>query len=346
VNAKTVRALASIRCRFGWCSQLSITIVSFVVIVQIATAQTPVICPAKAFSAAQIVEFVIGKVPEARLMQLVKSCGVSFIATEDTLDTLRAVGLPNPVLDFIRIVGAPSSLSAKNADETRRPIVNPEIEFVRIPAGEFMMGGDFADELPKHHVQITKPFEIGKYEVTQAQWQLVTGTNPSQSKDPRNPVDSVSVADAERFLDSLNSFHDGFRYRLPTEAEWEYAARGGQKSEDSTNPDAIAWYEKNSGGKAHPVGEKRPNGWGLYDILGNVAELCQDWYLPDYYRASPESDPMGPAVANARVIRGGSWATPTVFVYAARREWVAPGNRDGVTGIRLVREPVSATGEH
>ena len=318
---------------------------AFIVIVPVATAQAPMTCPARAFSAAQIVEFVIGKVPEARLMQLVKSCGVSFIATEDTIDTLRAVGLATPVLDFIKIVGAPSSLPAKDADQTRGPIVNPEIEFVRIPAGEFMMGGDFADELPKHHIQITKPFEIGKYEVTQAQWQLVTGTNASHSKGPRNPVDSVSFADAEKFVDSLNSLKDGFRYRLPTEAEWEYAARGGQKTEDSTNADDLAWYEKNAGGKTHPVGEKRPNGWGLYDILGNVSELCQDWYLPDYYRVSPESDPKGPAAANARVTRGGSWATPQTFVYAARREWMAPGNRESGTGIRLVREPVSTAGE-
>src|SRR5215472_6672194 len=150
------------------------------------------------------------------------------------------------------------------------------LEFVKISPGEFTMGcvdGDkdcADDEKPSRQVQITKAFEIGKYEVTQAQYEAVTGSNPSTIKGPDRPVETVSRDEAKAFLEKLNAKNDGYHYRLPTEEEWEYAARAG----GANNPplDEIAWYDGNSDDETHPVGTKKPNAWGIYDMLGNVRE--------------------------------------------------------------------------
>src|SRR5215831_3621789 len=141
------------------------------------------------------------------------------------------------------------------------------IEFVQIQPGEFMMGcsvGDIdcnADERPIHHVQLTKLFQIGKFEVTQAQWQAVMGSNPSTIKGDDHPVETISKQEAEDFLAKLTAQNDGYHYRLPTEAEWEYAARAG--GAEPATLDEVAWYAANSGDQTHPVGQKKPNGWGL-----------------------------------------------------------------------------------
>ena len=180
------------------------------------------------------------------------------------------------------------------------------MEFVKIAAGEFMMGcsvGDIDcndDERPIHRVQITKPFEIGKYEVTQAQWQAVMGSNPSTIKGDDRPVESISKIEAEDFLNKLNQRNDGYRYRLPTEAEWEYAARAGSKEPYASRLDDIAWYAGNSDDETHPVGQKKPNAWGLYDTQGNVRELVADLYGNNYYSNSPVADPTGPAPGQGR----------------------------------------------
>src|SRR6185295_12837821 len=129
-----------------------------------------------------------------------------------------------------------------------------------------------------HKVRITRQFEIGKYEVTQEQWQAVMGDNPSNFKGANLPVEKVSWNDAQDFLLKLNA-RDGYTYRLPTEAEWEYACRAGSMGDFAGELDDVAWYDKNSGSKTHPVGQKRPNVWGLYDMHGNVSEWCSDWYL-------------------------------------------------------------------
>jgi formylglycine-generating enzyme required for sulfatase activity len=190
------------------------------------------------------------------------------------------------------------------------------IEFVQIQPGEFMMGcstGDSdckADERPTHHVQITKPFQIGKYELTQAQWQSVMGSNPSTIKGDDHPVESVTKDETHDFLNKLNARNDGYRYRLPTEAEWEYAARAGSTTPYLGKLDEIAWYNDNSDDETHPVGTKKPNAWGLYDMEGNVREWVEDMYSANYYSSSPEVDPTGPQGGGGRGGRGGRRGGP------------------------------------
>jgi formylglycine-generating enzyme required for sulfatase activity len=186
-----------------------------------------------------------------------------------------------------------------------------EMQFVKIAPGEFMMGcsvGDIDcndDERPIHRVQITNAFEIGKYEVTQAQWQAVMGSNPSTMKGDDHPVETISKNDAHDFLNKLNERNDGYHYRLPTEAEWEYAARAGSKEPYAGRLDDIAWYAGNSDDETHAVGKKKPNAWGLYDVQGNVRELVEDWYGNNYYRNSPDVDPTGPAPGQQRGVFNG-----------------------------------------
>jgi len=174
------------------------------------------------------------------------------------------------------------------------------MKFVHVAAGEFTMGcsaGDeacSADERPAHLVKITRPFEIGAYEVTQAQWSGVIGSNPSANKGDDRPVEMVGKTDVEGFLAKLNARNDGYHYRLPTEAEWEYAARAGSKAAIDGPLDAIAWYAGNSDDESHPVGRKKPNPWGLYDMVGNVREWVADQYSATYYASSPAEDPTGP----------------------------------------------------
>jgi formylglycine-generating enzyme required for sulfatase activity len=203
--------------------------------------------------------------------------------------------------------------AARLEAERKRPkllaVNGVSMEFVTIPAGEFQMGSESGDrdERPAHQVRITKAFEMGNYEVTQAQWEAVMGNNPSHFKGADRPVDSVSWEDAQEFLSKLNARNDDYRYRLPTEAEWEFAARAGTTADNAGHLDSVAWYSSNSGGQTHSVGEKQANGWGLYDMLGNVGEWCQDWYDENYYRNSPAVDPRGPSSGSLRVLRGGSW---------------------------------------
>jgi formylglycine-generating enzyme required for sulfatase activity len=190
------------------------------------------------------------------------------------------------------------------------------IDFVQIQPGEFMMGcsvGDIdcnADERPIHHVQITKPFQIGKFEVTQAQWQAVMGSNPSTIKGDTHPVETISKDEAHEFINRLNAKNDGFRYRLPTEAEWEYAARAGTNTSYTGKLDEIAWYNNNSEDETHPVGQKKPNAWGLYDMEGNVKEWVEDYYSANYYASSPAVDPTGPQGGGGR---GGRFGGPRGF---------------------------------
>lgn len=221
------------------------------------------------------------------------------------------------------------------------------MQFVSIPAGSFMMGcsaGDhecYAEEKPTHRVSITRPFEIGKYQVTQAEYEAVMATNPACSRGPNHPVEGVSWEDAQKFCEEVSRKGDGYQYRLPTEAEWEYAARGGDSSCRYGSLDVVAWFRDNSGGTTHPVGEKKPNRFGLYDTLGNVWEWVQDWYGITYYGRSPETDPKGPLSGEYRVSRGGSFRGLVRGQARVSSRYIQkPNVRSIVIGFRCVREPV------
>jgi formylglycine-generating enzyme required for sulfatase activity len=211
--------------------------------------------------------------------------------------------------------------------------------FVTIPAGEFMMGAENGNpaEKPAHRVRLSQSVEMSKYEITQAQWEAVMGNNPSYFKGGNRPVEQVSWYDAQEFIERLNALDDGFVYRLPTEAEWEYACRAGSNSDYAGKPEAMGWYDSNSENMTHPVGAKQPNAWGLYDMHGNVFEWCQDWYDQDYYAQSPDVDPQGPAAGSFRVKRGGGWMFPLGFARSAARDLFAPTYRFNYVGFRLVR---------
>jgi formylglycine-generating enzyme required for sulfatase activity len=217
-----------------------------------------------------------------------------------------------------------------------------KMELVRIPAGEFLMGSPMSEasrennEGPQHRVRISKPFYLGKYEVTQGQWVAVMGENPSNFKgDDRLPVENISWNDCVEFCRKVSQ-KTGVRIRLPSEAEWEYACRAGSTTAYSfgDSPDALgqyAWYEDNWDSKTHPVGQKKPNVWGLYDMHGNVGEWCADWYGEGYYRQSPPTDPSGPTSGELRVIRSGwFWGCRS-----AHRDRAPPGFRHRYLGFRV-----------
>jgi formylglycine-generating enzyme required for sulfatase activity len=220
------------------------------------------------------------------------------------------------------------------------------MKFVLIPAGTFMMGADRNyegannDEQPLHQVTISKAFYLGVYEVTQGQWEAVMDNNPSEFKGTDNPVERVTWEEAQAFITRLNQKEGHSRYRLPTEAEWEYAARAGSTStyyfgDDFSQFGAHAWYHANSDETTHPVGQKRPNAWGLYDMIGNVWEWTGDWYGQSYYANSPSVDPTGPSSGPVRVLRGCGWSLIAGRCRSARRAMSDPNNRVGTFGFRV-----------
>jgi len=215
-------------------------------------------------------------------------------------------------------------------------------DMVTIPSGSFRMGGAGDDEKPIHNVQI-KSFKMGKYEVTQAQWKGVMGSNPSNFRGDNRPVEQVSWNDIQSFLGKLNK-QSGKTFRLPSEAEWEYAARAGTSSKWSWgnsegSAGSYVWYGKNSGSKTHPVGQKKPNAFGLYDMHGNVWEWVQDnWH--DSYRGAPSDGSVwSGGNGRDRVFRGGSWGYGAVGLRSAYRSDSSPGDRYDDIGFRLVSQP-------
>jgi formylglycine-generating enzyme required for sulfatase activity len=220
------------------------------------------------------------------------------------------------------------------------------MEFVPVPGGCFQMGDTFGDvsdrdKSPVHEVCVSD-FSIGKYEVTQGQWRRVMGSNPSHFSNCGDdcPVEKVSWNDAQEFIARLNR-QSGKTYRLPTEAEWEYACRSGGKKEKycgGDNADEVAWYEGNSGGKTHRAGAKQPNGLGIYDMSGNVWEWVQDWYKR--YESGRQQDPAGPSSGDNRVLRGGSWNNSAWIVRAALRFNYKPDSRYNNHGFRLASPAV------
>ena len=199
------------------------------------------------------------------------------------------------------------------------------MEFVLIPAGSFIMGDEKgADrERPVHKVTISKPYYLARHEVTRAQYGVVMQSEPAKVAQPDYPVDFARWDTCQEFLARLNKLKPGMRFRLPTEAEWEYAARAGSQSryffgDDSRLLPEYAWFQELAGGGAHPVGQKKPNPWGLFDIYGNVWEWCQDYYGP--YDAKDQTDPSGPVAGKRRVFRGGAWNGPSDRCRSAARD--------------------------
>ncbi|MCK5635052.1 MAG: formylglycine-generating enzyme family protein [Anaerolineales bacterium] len=254
--------------------------------------------------------------------------------------------------------------------------INPTIlpEMVMVEAGDFEMGSTdgYANEQPVHTVTITKPFYISKYEVTFEEYDIFCEKSLRYNKPDdrgngrgKRPVIGVEWQDAIEYCNWLSE-EEGLSpcysgkgkvtkcdfsangYRLPTEAEWEYAARGGQKSQGyifagNNNPDDVAWYGDNSGGAAHSVGQKEPNEIGLYDMSGNIYEWCWDWYVKDYYHESPAVDPQGPPLPQVespwdlvRVRRSGSWPENSDSIRTTTRSFDLP-SYPGDNGFRLVR---------
>ena len=209
-----------------------------------------------------------------------------------------------------------------------------------IPAGSFVMGspedeeGRDDDEGPQHEVELTQGFWLFDTPCTQALWQAVMGENPSEFKGDQRPVEGVSWEDCQEFIAKLNELLPGLALCLPTEAQWEYACRAGTRTARyAEDLDAIAWYGENSDGETHPVKQKQPNAWGLYDMLGNVDEWCHDGERE--YTAEEVINPVGPTDPGTnRVFRGGLWSVNAQFVRAAFRRWYDPGLRHGDFGVR------------
>jgi formylglycine-generating enzyme required for sulfatase activity len=218
-----------------------------------------------------------------------------------------------------------------------------------IPAGTFLMGSKAdpfeviqpsPDEQPQRSVSLPS-FALGKFEVTQEQWFSVMGTTPSFLKGRSLPVEQVSWNDAQEFVKKLNQ-KTGKQYKLPSEAEWEYAARGGSPSAFSFGDTAIdvgryAWFNRNSGNKTNPVGEKLPNNFGLYDMHGNVSEFTQDCWNNNYSGAPQDGSAWTVGNCSMRVLRGGSWLHPIQGLRSANRGWLSPAVRELHYGFRVAR---------
>ncbi len=220
---------------------------------------------------------------------------------------------------------------------------------VRIEGGQLMIGvanatteGASQDNVPAHEVSLS-PYYLGKYEVTEEEWQLIVGNNPSDKSNGimvsnTCPVDNVSWDECQQFVEKLAQL-TGKPFRLPSEAEWEFAARGGVASDflfaGMADIERCGWYVGNSSRVKHPVGQKEPNQLGLYDMTGNVREWCQDYYGPDYYAHSPSLNPQGPNEGSRRIIRGGSFNNQDEACVVTYRAYSSPDNKNKFTGLRL-----------
>jgi formylglycine-generating enzyme required for sulfatase activity len=248
--------------------------------------------------------------------------------------------------DFQQAVTVKAGEAASvNANLTALPLREPEM--VSLPGGTFMMGSDSAeslpDEKPVHQVTLSG-FKIGKYEVTQTEWVTVMGSNPSDfqkdrlalnARGDRLPLDNVTDENIFVYIEKLNQA-TGKKYRLPTEAEWEYACRGGTLGDRYGELDAIAWYMSNSENRTHDIGGKAPNAFGLFDMLGNVFEWTNDWYGP--YAAEAVTNPTGPEMGGHRCVRGGSFMQEALAARASHRDMHNPQHHSDPLGFRLAMD--------
>jgi formylglycine-generating enzyme required for sulfatase activity len=272
-------------------------------------------------------------------------------------DTTTHSGFRQLIQDLSSILGSPEPKKAKELikpatqelSEPTETFTNTiGMEFVLIPEGSFWMGSvgyKNKNEKPQHQVTISQPFYLQTTPVTQGQWQKVMRDNPSEFKDCGDncPVESVSWDDVQDFINKLNKMEGAVNYRLPTEAEWEYACRVGSITEfffgeDVDRLDDYAWYAENSDDKTHPVGQKEPNSYGLYDMAGNVWEWVEDDWHDNYEGAPPDGkawfdNPRG----SIRVRRGGSWSYDAQYCRSANRGYFMPGYRVNFVGFRLAR---------
>jgi formylglycine-generating enzyme required for sulfatase activity len=264
---------------------------------------------------------------------------------------------------------AESKANVKVSEATSKTFTEPAagIEMVYVKGGCYSMGDHYGDgvdengdlagtsvEIPVHEVCVND-FYIGKYEVTQGQWKKIMGNNPSTEgvcREDNCPLDNISWNDIQIFVSKIDSKNGGGKFRLPSEAEWEYAARSGGKIErysGGNDLDSVAWFDGNSGYKivqdnpnkalAHPVGTKAPNGLGIYDMSGNVWEMTGDWYEREYYSKSPRNNPIGPNSGSERVKRGGNATGSPIDKRVSRRGKYDPNDPVQLNGFRLLMVP-------
>ena len=272
-----------------------------------------------------------------------KSVSISEGQTASITGTLASNAVASSSSNTLGYSSASSSMSS-GSNTISIPVKNGiSIDMVKVEAGTFMMGATsemkdpYDNEKPVHQVTLTNDYYMGMYEVPQALWEAVMGSNPSEYKGDNLPVEMVSWNDCQEFISKLNSL-TGRKFRLPTEAEWEYAARGGKKSRGyqysgNSNISDVAWYDGNSGSKPHPVGTKQANELGIYDMSGNVYEWCSDWY--GSYSSSSQTNPTGADSGSGRVVRGGSWYD---FAWGCRLSYrgsITPFYRGNDLGLRL-----------
>ena len=268
--------------------------------------------------------------------------------------TVTATGLKAETKYYYRIITDTGSVTFESKTRTFKTNNNfsftvngVSFDMVYVEGGSFDMGatleqgsGAGSDEKPVHRVTLID-YYIGKCEVTQELWKAVMGSNPSNFKGAQNPVERVSWNDSQEFVSRLNSL-TGMTFRIPTEAEWEYAARGGNKSSHykysgSDNIYDVAWYDNNSGSWYHAVGTKTANELGIYDMSGNVSEWCSDWY--GGYSTGAQTNPQGPSSGSRRVLRGGSWDDYASCCRVSYRDYYGPDLSDYFNGLRLVLVP-------
>lgn len=285
----------------------------------------------------------------ARLLESNIGLGDRF-AAEEILERIEKLVPGDPRLIWMR--RAVESMPGPKSQLTLDLGDGIELELVLIRPGSYIMGGEARDIFASrpHQVTISKPFYIGKYEVTQRQWEKLMGDNPSRSQGPRNPVESVSWNESQTFVKKLTEkfASTGMTFGLPTSPQWEYACRAGAATrfhfgDNESELHKYAWFGLNSDGRTHPVGEKKPNAWGLYDMHGNVWEMCSDRFdNPDYPAGaplSPEFGPQGPPPGVFHVMRGGSLSASIARCQSASRYPCNPSMRPPNCGLRVICTP-------
>jgi formylglycine-generating enzyme required for sulfatase activity len=279
----------------------------------------------------------LSQLPEDFKMYLDKYPKGKFVV--EATNRLKSLENSKPVQEEVK----PGDAEARKRPTPGTIAKNPMgTELVYVGPGYFLMGSDNGekDEVPVHQVTIKEGFYMGRFEVTQAEWYQIMGKNPSSFQgtklSDKQPVEQVSWDDVQDFLKILNQRHDGFYYRLPSEAEWEYACRAGTTGDYAGDLNLMAWYQHNSGAHTQPIGTRHPNAFGLYDMHGNVWEWCQDNGRNNYDGAPVDGSAWSSGGEAIRVLRGGSWTDTARSCRSARRLGLAQDSRFNYVGFRVV----------